>query len=215
MLEYDTINSKSLSLKLCDFGLGAIIDDRAALKDFCGSPGFFAPEILLKESYSGDKADIWSIGCILLEMILGSEKFCDIWMSVYDKKSLSSHNKENFCSTVKEALNDLQNVIDFSDNLKDFVFKFLNLIPSERPSAGELLNHLWLAQNIEYPCNFTNMKDHYPHDISPMNSPINNDHKISNSERVVLPEIKDVGKDRLSENLFRNKINLMSKSVIN
>ena len=195
MLDYDTINSKSLGLKLCDFGLGAIIDDRAALKDFCGSPGFFAPEILLKESYSGDKADIWSIGCILLEMILGREKFCDIWMSVFDKKSLSSHNKENFCSLIKEALNVLRNVIDFSDDLKDFLFKILNLNPSERPSAGELMNHPWLAQNIEYPRNFTIMKDHYPHDISPMNSPINNDHDKSNSKRFVLPEIKGVGKD--------------------
>ena len=205
MLDYDTINSKSLGLKLCDFGLGAIIDDRAALKDFCGSPGFFAPEILLKESYSGDKADIWSIGCILLEMILGRENFCDVWMSVFDKKSLSSHNKENFCSQIKEALNVLRNVSDFSDDLKDFLFKILNLIPSERPSAGELLNHPWLAQKIEYPRNFTITKDHYPHDISPINSPVNIDHDKSNSKRFVLPEIKVVGKDLLSENLLRNK----------
>lgn len=53
-------------VKIIDFGL--CTKATSALHDFCGSPGFFAPELLLHESYDGLKADIWSIGCILLEV---------------------------------------------------------------------------------------------------------------------------------------------------
>ena len=200
MLEYDQINGKCLSLKICDFGLGAIIKDQAALKDFCGSPGFFAPEMLLNESYSGDKADIWSFGCILLEMILGSEKFCDIWMSAYDKKSLSSLNKENFRSLIKDALHILPNLVEFSDDLKDFILKIFHLNPSERPSSEELLNHPWLAvQKKDYLSESPETNDHYPRNISPKNSHIIKDRHTSNSKLFVLPEIKDAAKNLVSK----------------
>ncbi|GLE07654.1 hypothetical protein PINS_up018257 [Pythium insidiosum] len=57
-------------VKLVDFGLctKAVTPQDAMLHDFCGSPGFFAPEILLNERYDGRRADMWSLGCILLEV---------------------------------------------------------------------------------------------------------------------------------------------------
>lgn len=57
-------------VKLVDFGLctKAVTSEHDALRDFCGSPGFFAPEMLLADSYDGFKADVWSVGCILLEV---------------------------------------------------------------------------------------------------------------------------------------------------
>jgi len=198
LLEFDKINGECLSLKICDFGLGAIIKDQAALKDFCGSPGFFAPEMLLNESYSGDKADIWSVGCILLEMILDREKFSYIWMSIYDKKSLSSLNKENFRSSIEDALHIIPNLVDFSDDLKDFILKILNLNPSERPSSEMLLNHPWLGvQKKDCTCESPETNDHYPRNISPKNSHIIKDRHTSNSKLFVLPEIKDTGKNHL------------------
>ena len=52
------------------------------LSDFCGSPGFFAPEILLAKRYNGQSADYWSIGCILLELLVGNKEFESWWMRV-------------------------------------------------------------------------------------------------------------------------------------
>ncbi|ETV70398.1 CAMK/CAMKL protein kinase, variant [Aphanomyces astaci] len=54
-------------VKIVDFGLCAKVGT-TPLTDFCGSPGFFAPEMLLHDQYDGQKADVWSIGCILLEV---------------------------------------------------------------------------------------------------------------------------------------------------
>jgi serine/threonine protein kinase len=50
------------------------------LREFCGSPGFFAPEMLVEGAYNGKKADAWSLGCILLELVLGHEDFCRLWV---------------------------------------------------------------------------------------------------------------------------------------
>ena len=34
--------------------------------------GFFCPEMITHGSYYGDKSDVWSIGGIMLELILGA-----------------------------------------------------------------------------------------------------------------------------------------------
>ncbi|KDO16078.1 CAMK/CAMKL/SNRK protein kinase, partial [Saprolegnia parasitica CBS 223.65] len=62
---------ESASVKIVDFGLCSRVarGRKTLLSDFCGSPGFFAPEILLAEAYDGFKADVWSLGCILLEVL--------------------------------------------------------------------------------------------------------------------------------------------------
>jgi len=61
------------SFRVCviDFGLSSMIDGRGD-KKFCGSPLYMAPEMLQKEPYDPVQSDIWSIGVILYEMLLGS-----------------------------------------------------------------------------------------------------------------------------------------------
>jgi len=84
LLTFDERNGKCVDLKLCDFGLSTQFQHKTLLTDFCGSPGFFAPEMILHGAYHGDKADLWSVGCIMLELIMGHEQFCDVWMTSYD-----------------------------------------------------------------------------------------------------------------------------------
>ena len=76
-------------VKLCDFGLCEVVEDDQMLEDFCGSPGFFAPEIVTTKRHDGKMADIWSVGCILLELTLGHEYFNKMWMAAYDYNLLS------------------------------------------------------------------------------------------------------------------------------
>jgi serine/threonine protein kinase len=106
LLQFDIKEEKCISLKLCDFGLSTRYQENVPLKDFCGSPGFFAPEMITKGSYFGDKADIWSIGCVLLELVVGHEKFCDMWMTAYDYEILQ--DKEKFKQIIEEKVGNLQ-----------------------------------------------------------------------------------------------------------
>ena len=125
LMEFDPNSEVCTDLKLCDFGLSIPFRDRTVMSDFCGSPGFFAPEMISKGSYFGDKADVWSIGCILLELILGHEKFCDVWMCAYDYDLLQ--DKERFSEAIKKAVDSLPDILTFSENLNDFVTSILKL----------------------------------------------------------------------------------------
>lgn len=155
LLEFDVKQEKCISLKLCDFGLSTRYQENVPLKDFCGSPGFFAPEMIIKGSYFGDKADIWSVGCVLLELVVGHEKFCDMWMTAYDYEILQ--DKEKFKETIEEKVGNLKDLLKFSDNLNDFVVKLLRIRSSERPTAERINGHAWLEGFTEKSDNANSM----------------------------------------------------------
>ncbi|KAE9005712.1 hypothetical protein PF005_g13035 [Phytophthora fragariae] len=137
-------------IKLIDFGLctKAVSEHGQALHDFCGSPGFFAPELLLHESYDGLKADIWSIGCILLELVLGNTLFSSIWMSMYELSILKEPKK--FAECVKVALAQTRDFCHgpkwkYSGKLRTVLLGMLCEDPSERFSINQVLDHPWLG----------------------------------------------------------------------
>lgn len=39
-----------------------------------------APEMVIDRQYDGRKADFWSMGCILLELLLTAKEFSTMWM---------------------------------------------------------------------------------------------------------------------------------------
>ena len=70
------LTPKTLRVKICDFGLARNIPaDTNHVSEFCGSPGFFAPEVYLDKSYDPIKADLFSIGSIALEMLFSQKYF--------------------------------------------------------------------------------------------------------------------------------------------
>merc|ERR1711871_121734 len=105
LMNFDVNKAECLNLKLCDFGLAIEFNRKDKLTEFCGSPGFFAPEMITQSSYYGDQADIWSIGCVILELVLGHEMFCDNWMSAYDYEVLQ--DKLSFINAIKNSLRTL------------------------------------------------------------------------------------------------------------
>jgi serine/threonine protein kinase len=147
LLSFDNESEKCLDLKLCDFGLSTKFTHNVELFDFCGSPGFFAPEMITKGSYFGDKADVWSIGCILLELVFGHERFCDFWMTAYDYEVLQ--DKHRFTDEIRDTVSRLPDNLNFSDSLNDFILSFLRLHSSDRPITKQLCNHNWLEGFIE------------------------------------------------------------------
>ena len=63
-----------LRLLLSDFGYACRCDDQedSQLEGAVGSPGFYAPEMFLsKNGYNGRLVDVWSMGVIFVEMMLG------------------------------------------------------------------------------------------------------------------------------------------------
>ncbi|KAM4829770.1 sperm motility kinase X-like [Thomomys bottae] len=63
------------TLKVCDFGLSAQFRPGQKLTSFCGTVPFTAPEMFYKDGYDGTAVDMWSLGIILYNMLVGMIPF--------------------------------------------------------------------------------------------------------------------------------------------
>jgi len=133
LVKFNADSGTCESVKLCDFGLASEYTKGTPFTDFCGSPGFFAPEMIIQGSYFGDKVDIWSCGCIILELVLGHERFCETWMVPYDYEVMQ--DKVTFANEIKGTLGKLKVALDFSEELNSFIMQFLHMRASNRPSV--------------------------------------------------------------------------------
>lgn len=61
-------------LKIADFGFARQLDAMGMAETLCGSPLYMAPEILRYEKYDA-KADLWSVGTVLYELMTGRPPF--------------------------------------------------------------------------------------------------------------------------------------------
>jgi serine/threonine protein kinase len=127
--------SNDVGVKLTDFGLAKSVTQEG-LKTFCGTPQYFAPEVL-RRNYTisgqgryGRKADMWSLGVILYILLSGMPPF-DV--------------SQGF-----EALGDFQ--IKFpescwkgvSSSARDLVRQLLMTDPNKRLSVVGACEHPWI-----------------------------------------------------------------------
>lgn len=66
--------SSKFALKIADFGFARHLQTASLAETLCGSPLYMAPEILQHQRYDA-KADLWSVGTVLFEMIAGKPPF--------------------------------------------------------------------------------------------------------------------------------------------
>ena len=104
----------------------------------CGSPGFFAPEVLLTKEYDPFKVDVWGIGCVALELLMGRHWFAKHWLAHFDSLRKRDANLVKFDAGLHDVLDATQKHLlatDLPFDAADFVLAALNLSPAGRPSA--------------------------------------------------------------------------------
>ncbi|KAI7906378.1 kinase-like domain-containing protein [Cokeromyces recurvatus] len=121
-------------LVICDFGIAKVINDNEiGLKTICGSPGYVAPEVLLKKPYSYP-VDIWGVGVITYTVLCGYQPFQgDDNIEMMDD---IIHGRYEFHERY------WRNV---SPTARAFIRKCLSLDPNDRPTATEALNDIWMT----------------------------------------------------------------------
>lgn len=70
----DSTDEDQANLKIGDFGFARKVQGDNFAATVCGSPYYMAPEVWARHGY-GAKADLWSIGVILFEMLYGHVPF--------------------------------------------------------------------------------------------------------------------------------------------
>merc|ERR1712066_1182262 len=125
--------SPDLQAKLADFGCSKRTNDTLS-HTLKGSIPWMAPEVIKSTGY-GRKADIWSFGCVMVEM--GSAKSpwgrFDNPMAAMCKISMG-----NATPPVPEQL---------SNECKDFIRLCLQRDKDARPNAEQLLQHRFIPQD--------------------------------------------------------------------
>ena len=67
------LNEEEDIVKLCDFGVSGSVDDTRWTSDARGTIRYMSPELFDRKLTK--KADIWAIGCILLQFITGKRPY--------------------------------------------------------------------------------------------------------------------------------------------
>ena len=115
-IKNDNIKDTKQYFKLIDFGLATrfvnlpeIDHTEKKLTHMCGSPGFFAPEMLSSLGYDA-KIDIWSLGAVFLEILLTPDTFSKIWMPNYHPSQINKYHvlKSNIKKTLDTVLHTIK-----------------------------------------------------------------------------------------------------------
>ncbi|XVF28909.1 hypothetical protein REPUB_Repub15cG0073300 [Reevesia pubescens] len=118
-------------IKLADFGASKKVVELATIngaKSMKGTPYWMAPEVILQTGHSFS-ADIWSVGCTVIEMATGKPP----WSQQYQEVAALFH-----IGTTKSHP---PIPVHLSFEAKDFLLKCLQKEPGLRHSASDLLQH--------------------------------------------------------------------------
>jgi len=96
---------------------------------------WMAPEVLNGKPY-GTKADVWSFGCTVVEMLSGGKA---PWAENLNNIVTAAHCITNSVGLPTNAPTDV------SPKCRDFLERCFERDPARRASAAELLAHPWLA----------------------------------------------------------------------
>ncbi|XP_023209665.1 mitogen-activated protein kinase kinase kinase 4-like [Centruroides sculpturatus] len=122
------------NLKLGDFGCCIKLKNHTTMPgelcSFVGTPAYMAPEIFTKSITEGHgrAADIWSVGCVVLEMASGRRPWHDL--------------ENSYQIMFRVGMGEIPNIPEsLSDEGRDFLNHCLQHDPHQRWTASMLLDH--------------------------------------------------------------------------
>ncbi|XP_031493169.1 mitogen-activated protein kinase kinase kinase 1-like [Nymphaea colorata] len=119
-------------VKLADFGLAKQVDKLQVLNSCKGSAYWMAPEVVNPDKPYGLSADIWSLGCTVLEMLTGQVPYANL-----EPTAALFTIGQGKPPSIPFRL---------SKDARDFIKQCLQVNPDSRPSAADLLDHSFVSR---------------------------------------------------------------------
>ena len=125
------------SLKITDFGTAKRIssscqeDIGRECSSLKGTPYFMAPEILRRTGHN-TSADVWSLGCLVIEMLTGKAPWTTL---TTDFEEIIGYILNGIPPPYPKTL---------SQDCQHFLNGCLNNVPAARFTSQELLSHPWV-----------------------------------------------------------------------
>ncbi|WVZ73471.1 hypothetical protein U9M48_021773 [Paspalum notatum var. saurae] len=122
-------------VKLADFGLAKEMSIFSQARSSKGTVYWMAPEVA-KAKPHGPPADIWSLGCTVLEMLTGKVPYPDMeW--IYALLKIGRGIPPEIPNTL-------------SEDARDFIKKCVQANPNDRPSAAQLMEHPFVQRPLHH-----------------------------------------------------------------
>ncbi|GAA5947906.1 hypothetical protein JCM3765_007023 [Sporobolomyces pararoseus] len=136
------------NIKISDFGISKKVEDnllsgaKVHRPSLQGSVYWMAPEVVKQTAYTS-KADIWSLGCLVVEMLTGAHP----WANLTQMQAIF-----RIGSSGRPTVPD-----DISNEADDFLEQTFEIEHTARPSARELLSHAFIREdaNLQTPTRAT------------------------------------------------------------
>lgn len=124
------------TLKIADFGFARSLPSTSLAETLCGSPLYMAPEILRYEKYDA-KADLWSVGTVLYEMMTGKPPF-------------RASNHVELLRRIERGEDRIRFPEDavVTDHMKKLIRSLLKRAPVERMGFRDFFNHTVVKDEI-------------------------------------------------------------------
>ncbi len=123
-------------LKVADFGFARFLPQTSLAETLCGSPLYMAPEILRYEKYDA-KADLWSVGTVLHEMMTAKPPF-------------RAGNHVELLRKIEKQDDDIRfpRELAITTGMKHIIRQLLKKAPIERISFESFFDHPVIKEEI-------------------------------------------------------------------
>lgn len=134
------------NLKVADFGFSTLIagkDGTGQLSTVLGTESYMAPEIHLRQPYSGSAVDLFACGIILFIMVSGTPPFMKADPKDNYYKMICINRNSLFWEAHEKPKQKLPGQNFFSEDFRSLINSMFALDPAQRLSLAEVKAHPW------------------------------------------------------------------------
>ena len=137
---------KMFDVKIVDFGFACPLEGRdgsGTNRSVIGTPGYMAPEILLRQPYQAQVVDLFALGVILFILYSGHPPFGAANDQDNFYKLIATNRSDLFWKAHSNPARKPEGF--YSEEFKDLITCMLQFHPHQRLCIADIIGHPWLA----------------------------------------------------------------------